>query len=232
VPPRSNAGSPFGALRTRSCSAQQVCQSEARGPLLAALRDAEARGLDVEGVFRTLSLFVRSTTLRTLLPSSTHAWRLGHTLPARSGERARLYRRDHPRAVGVTDPDMVRALDERAVAVQNRARELAVHAIERRETWVLCLGAAPVDRARHERWLKAVSTVAAYRERWNIADDGPFGPGGAVRTLDAHGHRRRAELAIADALRLSNEDREHRRPHKLSTLPAEFVRELSAGIEL
>jgi len=136
-----------------------------------------------------------------------------------------------PRAVGVTDPDMVRALDERAVAVQNRARELAVHAIERRETWVLCLGAAPVDRARHERWLKAVSTVAAYRSVGTLLMTDPSDPG---RRQDARRTwaRRRAELAIADALRLSNEDREHRRPHKLSTLPAEFVRELSAGIEL
>ncbi|MFZ2055828.1 MAG: hypothetical protein WAV54_00260 [Acidimicrobiales bacterium] len=63
-----------------------------------------------------------------------------------------------PRAGGVTDPDMVRALDERAVAVGHRASELAVHALERRETWVLRLGALPADRANHERWLEAVST--------------------------------------------------------------------------
>jgi hypothetical protein len=45
---------------------------------------------------------------------------------------------------------------------------------------VLRLGAPPADRVKHERWLKAVSTVAAYRERWNIADDRrPLGPGGA-----------------------------------------------------
>ncbi|GEM_PF-316497 len=227
----------WGALLARSgldpVQLEQVCQSEARGPLLAALRDAEARGLDVEGVFPNL------VALRPLddaedpasvIHARVEAW--AHTAGSKRRTSTGFIAGIIPRAVGVTDPDMVRALDERAVAVQNRARELAVHAIERRETWVLCLGAAPVDRARHERWLKAVSTVAAYRERWNIADDGPFGPGGAVRTLDAHGHRRRAELAIADALRLSNEDREHRRPHKLSTLPAEFVRELSAGIEL
>jgi hypothetical protein len=137
-----------------------------------------------------------------------------------------------PRALGVTDPDMVRALEERAVAMGHRAKELAVHALEHRETWVLRLGAPPVDQARHERWLVAVSTVAAYREHWNIADDRrPLGPGGAVRTLEALGHRRRAELAIAEALRLSSDGRGHRRP-QLSAVSTEPVREVPAGIEL
>ncbi len=137
-----------------------------------------------------------------------------------------------PRAVGVTDPDMARALDERERAMRRRARELAEHALERGEIWVLRLGAPPVDRAKQERWLEAVSSIAAYRERWNIGDDRrPLGSGGALRTLDALGHRRRAELAIAEALRLSNGDREHRRP-QLSAMPAEPVWEFPARIEL
>ncbi|MGO9878781.1 MAG: MobF family relaxase [Acidimicrobiales bacterium] len=212
---------------------EQVRQSGARGPLLAALRDAEARGLDVEGVFPKL------VALRSLDDAEDPA-SVMHARVQAWAQTAGLKRRTStgfvagiiPRAVGVTDPDMVRALDERAVAMQNRVRELAVRVLEHREPWVLRLGTPPVDRARRERWLEAVSTVAAYRERWNI-DDGrrPLGPGGAVRTLDAVGHRRRAELAIADALRLSNEDHEPRRP-RFTALPAEPVRELPAGIEL
>jgi hypothetical protein len=212
---------------------EQVRQSEARGPLLAALRDAEARGLDMEGVFPKL-VALRSLDDAEDPASVMHArvqvW--AHTAGSKRRTSTGFVAGIIPRAAGVTDPDVVRALNERAVAMQNRARKLAVRALEHGETWVLHLGAPPVDRAKHERWFKAVSTIAAYRERWNIADDRrPLGPGGAVRPLDAPGHRRRAELAIAEALRLSNEDSGHRRP-QLNALPAEPIRELPAGIEL
>ena len=212
---------------------EQVRRSEARGPLLAAIRDAEARGLAVEGVFPKL------VALRSLDDAEDPA-AVMHARVERWAQTAGSKRRTSagfiagiiPRALGVTDPDMVRALEERAVAMGHRAKELAVHALEHRETWVLRLGAPPVDQARHERWLVAVSTVAAYREHWNIADDRrPLGPGGAVRTLEALGHRRRAELAIAEALRLSSDGRGHRRP-QLSAVSTEPVREVPAGIEL
>ena len=212
---------------------EQVRRSEARGTLLAALRTAEARGLDVEGAFPKL-VALRSLDDAEDPASVMHArvedWAqtAGPKRRTGTGFVAGIV----PRAVGVTDPDMVRALVERERAMRRRARELAVHALERREIWVLRLGAPPVDRAKHERWLEAVSSIAAYRERWNIGDDRrPLGSGGALRTLDALGHRRRAELAIAEALRLSNGDREHRRP-QLSAMPAEPVWEFPARIEL
>ena len=227
----------WGALLDRSGIArvqlERVSQSEARGPLLAALRDAEARGLDVEGAFPTL-VALRSLDEAedpaSVMHARVQAW--ANTAGSKRRTSTGFVAGIIPRAVGVTDPDMVRALDERAVAMQDRARKLAARAIEHRETWVLRLGAPPADRVKHERWLKAVSTVAAYRERWNIADDRrPLGPGGAVRSLDALGHRRRAELAIAKALRFSTEDREHPRS-RFGAVPAEPVRELPAGIEL
>jgi hypothetical protein len=213
----------------------QVRGSEASGPLLAAIRDAEARGLDVEAVFPRL------VALRSLdeaedpaavMHSRVERW--AHTAISKRRTSAGFIAGIVPRAVGVTDPDMVRAFDERAVAMQHRARELAVHALEHRETWVLRLGAPPVDRdrAKLERWLEAVSTVAACQEHWDIADDRrPLGPGGAVTTLEALGHRRRAELAIAEALRLSIDGRENRRP-QLSAILTEPVRELPGSIEL
>ena len=212
---------------------EQVRRSEARGPLFAALRNAEARGLDVDGVFPKL------VALRSLNdaedPASVMRARVedwaqmaGPKRRTGTGFVAGIVRR----AVCVTDPDMVRALNERERAMRRRARELALHALEHRETWVLRLGAPPADRLRHERWLELVSTVAAYREHWDIADDHrPLGPSGAVRTFDGLGHQRRAQLAIAEALRLSREEREHRRP-RLSAVSAEPVRELPARIEL
>ena len=227
----------WGALLQRSgldpVQIKQVHQSDARGPLLAALRNAEARGLDVEDVFPRL---VATRPLEdaedpaAVMRARVERW--ANTAGPKRGMNTGFIAGIIPKAVGVTDPDMVTALDDRAVAIQHRARELAEHALEHRETWALRLGAPPTDRARHERWLEAVSTVAAYREHWNITDDHrPLGSGGAVRTLESLGHRRRAELAVKEALRLSTDGPEHRRSQS-SVLPAGPDRELPARIEL
>jgi len=50
-----------------------------------------------------------------------------------------------PRAAGITDPDMVRALNERDKAIQRRAAALAVQAVERSHAWVRRLGSPPAD---------------------------------------------------------------------------------------
>jgi hypothetical protein len=227
----------WGALLERSgldpVQLEQVRGSEARGPLLAALRNAEARGLDVEGAFPKLVALRSLDDARdpaSVMHARVEGWAqtVGPKRRTGTGFVAGIV----PRPVGVSDPDMVRALNEREHAMRHRARELAVHALEHRETWVLRLGAPPADHVRHERWLELVSTVAAYREHWNIADDHrPLGPVGAVRTLEALGHRRRAEVAVAEALRLSSDGPGHRRP-RLSAVSAEPVRELPARIEL
>jgi len=73
-----------------------------------------------------------------------------------------------PRAAGVTDTDMARGLQERAEALQRRAQELAERAIDQSPLWLRQLGARPSDPLSRERWLEAVKTSAAYRERWNI----------------------------------------------------------------
>ena len=69
---------------------EQVRQSPAYGPLLAALRDAEARGLDVErDLPRGSSQLGRSMTPRTPPRSSATESTVGHRPPDRRGERAR-----------------------------------------------------------------------------------------------------------------------------------------------
>ncbi|MHB1535982.1 MAG: hypothetical protein ACYC1D_15505, partial [Acidimicrobiales bacterium] len=62
-----------------------------------------------------------------------------------------------PRAAGVTDPDMARALGERDEAMERRAQELAREAIERGEVWMRRLGAPPLDPAMRETWTRAAS---------------------------------------------------------------------------
>ena len=186
---------------------EQVRTTDAYGPLLAALRDAEARGLDVETTFPKL------VTARPLSdaddPAAVFHGRVDRWMTAAGSRRqaaANLIAGLVPRAAGVTDPNMVRALDDRDQAMQRRATELAADAIERGQVWVRRLGVPPADPTAQQRWMQAVSTVAAYRDRWRIGNDHrPLGPKGAAKTIEAIGHRRRAQAAIERALQLAGE---------------------------
>ena len=74
-----------------------------------------------------------------------------------------------PRALGVDDEDLARALQERDRAMERRARELAEQALAEGQAWARSLGPAPAEAGRREAWLRAVSTVAAFRDRWELA---------------------------------------------------------------
>jgi len=100
---------------------------------------------------------------------------------------------------------MARGLAERDETMQRRARALAEQA-DRAES---DLGSPARNRAHRtrakERWIEAVATVAAYRDRWNIDDDHlPLGPKGPTRSIDAINQRNLARAAIDRAARLSD----------------------------
>ena len=114
------------------------------------------------------------------------------------------HRRPDPLAVGVTDTDMARGLQERAEALQRRAQELAKRAIDQNPLWLRQLGAPPSDPLCRERWLEAVKTIAAYRERWSISDDArPLDSKNTVRSTEALNQRRLAKAAINTAMRVT-----------------------------
>jgi len=186
---------------------EQVRVSEAHGPLLAALRDAEARGLDVDETFP--KLVVARSLADAEDPAAVLHGRVDRWVAAAGSKRQgamNLIAGLIPRAAGVTDPEMTRALDERDQAMERRARELASEAIERGQVWVRRLGAPPSDPAMRDAWFRAVSTVAAYRERWGIgADHWPLGAESAVKTIEGIGHRKRAQAAAERALRLAGQ---------------------------
>jgi hypothetical protein len=184
---------------------EQVRQSPAYGPLTAALRDAEVHGLDVE---QTL---LRLVAIRPLDDAGDPAAVLRDRVErwvevAGSSRRAgtSLIAGLIPRALGVTDPDMARGLEERDEAMQRRARVLAEHAIEQNQIWVRRLGIAPTEPRARERWIEAVTTVVAYRDRWNIDDEHlPLGPKGPARSIEAISQRNLARAALDRASRLS-----------------------------
>ena len=146
-----------------------VAASAARGPLFAGLRDAEARGLDVEAALPKL-VAGRSLADAVDVASVLHG-RVDRWSQAAGGRRrptGHLIAGLIPRAQGVTDPDMARALAERDHAMEQRARSLAEEAIAAGHAWLRPFGAPPSEPAKRESWLREVSIVAAYRDRWHI----------------------------------------------------------------
>ena len=209
----------------------EMRRSDAYGPLLAVLRDADGRGLDVEGAFPKL-VAVRSLEdaddPASVMHSRVDRWM--RTGASKRRATPNLIAGLVPAVTGVSDPEMARALDERADAMRRRARELAAHAIGQGQVWVSALGVPPRDHAKREEWFDAVSVVAVYRDRWNIENDPwPLGAGRAAKTPEALGHHKRAEVAVEQAPRLSKSDHLHRS----AQLAAESeMRELPIGIEL
>ena len=85
---------------------------------------------------------------------------------------------------------MARALAERDQAMEARAGIVAIQGIESGQPWAKALGAIPEDPARRARWVREVSTVAAYRDRWHVTGEEIIGrPGDAVsseQTIQRH----------------------------------------------
>jgi hypothetical protein len=145
--------------------------------LFISLRDAEARGLDVDDALPRL-VAGRSLADAADVPSVLHGRvdRWAHLAGGRRRHSEHLIAGLIPRALGVMNPDLARALTERDDAMEQRARSLAAEAIATGESWVRPLGAPPNAPGRREQWLREVSTVAAYRDLWHIEGQGPLGP--------------------------------------------------------
>jgi hypothetical protein len=175
---------------------EAVRSSEAHGPLLAAFREAEATGLDIEAAFPQL-VAVRSLGDAADEAAVLHARVDRLTQAAGSRRRASdgLIAGLIPRVRGVADPDMALALAEREQAMEERARTLASQAVEAREDWVRRLGRAPDDRGQRARWLREVSTIAAYRDRWHVTGPGTLGGGDDVTSVEQRSQLQRALAA-------------------------------------
>jgi hypothetical protein len=75
-----------------------------------------------------------------------------------------------PRATGITDPDVVSALRDRANAIEEHARNLAVDAIDRGDGWLHHFGEVPEVNDHFEPWLRGVVAGMAYLELWGNED--------------------------------------------------------------
>ena len=173
-----------------------VKASTARGPLFAALREAEARRLDVETPLPQLIVgksLADAADVAAVLHSRVDRW--FHAAGGRRRHSEYLIAGLIPRARGVRDPDMARALAERDEAMEQRCRGLAEEAITAGHGWVRALGDPPSESPQRERWLREVSTVAAYRDRWHIEGRRPLGAAPDRENFEQTTQRKRAIAA-------------------------------------
>jgi len=147
----------------------QAKASPAYAVLLAQLRDAENRGFDIHAELPMLVMgrsFGDADDVASVLHHRVDRYvtEVGYPSPPASELVAGIF----PRPTGITDPDVVLALNDRADAIEQRARELATIAIERGDPWVRDFGDAPTTRELYERWVLEVAAGAAYYDRWSI----------------------------------------------------------------
>jgi hypothetical protein len=186
---------------------EHIRESDAYGPLLAALRDAESRGLDVDESFPKLVAtrpLAGAEDAASVLHGRVRRW--AHAAGPRRRASTNLVAGLIPRTAGVADTEMARALVERDRAMERRARESAEVAIERGDPWLRMLGEPPTDPNARRQWMRDVSIVAAYRGRWAIDDDHlPLGSDRAVTSIEEMRQRARAAGAVRRAESLSRE---------------------------
>jgi len=178
--------------------AQQTIASDAYGALVAALQDAEARGLDIKKALPQL-ISARALTNADDIAAVLH-WRVdawAERAASRHQPVPELIVGLIPRAQGVDDPDMRQALQERADAMENRATALLQETIEAQAGWLHRLGTPPADEHLRGHWLRQALVVVAYRDRWDIHSFQPLGD--SAQSSEQAAHHRRAAAAVAEA---------------------------------
>ena len=177
--------------------------SPAYAALLAQLRDAESRGLDIHAELPMLVAgrsFSDADDVANVLHYRVDRYvtGVGYPSPRASDLVAGIF----PRPNGITDPDIVLALIDRADAIEQRARELATIAIEHGDAWVQNFGDAPPTGELYEQWLLEVATGAAYFDRWRIGNPDTL-LDDALVSHEQEAQRRRAQDVAQRARTLS-----------------------------
>lgn len=161
--------------------AETVIADDNFGPLCSALRRAEASGHDVDRLLMRLVLKRGLADAENIAAVLQHRLRLAcSTNRSRQGLDApsqHLIAGFIPEALGPMSSAMRQALDQRKDLIESRAFALAEAALHGRPAWLRRLEDPPGDPARARTWLRSVSTVAAYRDRYQITSDLPLGPG-------------------------------------------------------
>jgi conjugative relaxase-like TrwC/TraI family protein len=172
--------------------------------LLGALRDAENRGLNVEGVLPQLvggRPIDEGKDAAAVLRARVHTWE--RATGGRWQPREDMVAGVVPRAGPVGDEDLGRAIREREGFIAQRARTLAEQAVGASAAWTAPFGGPPADASGGDTWWARIAIIAAYRERWGITSDRALGAKPDIRSAQQAAHRSRALRAGLEALELS-----------------------------
>ena len=190
----------------------QARQSPEWPGLLSALRDAEDRGLDVGSALAELAKLAVSPTEDTaaMLRARLRRWEklAGGNWQPRQDLVAGLV----PRASGIEDPDLAKAVAEREDAIAKRALDLAERAVRSGARWAKAFGTPSLRPAVAQAWWDRLAVVAAYRDRWRINTPSILGEAGDIGSLSQAAHRARAQRAGQEAARLAGLDQQTAAP--------------------
>ncbi|MDN5746411.1 MAG: conjugal transfer protein, partial [Nocardioidaceae bacterium] len=193
--------------------AETVVESAAFGALAAELRRAEANRHDVDRLFPRL-VAARGFGDADDIAAVLHA-RLAHATarPTGSGRVRKtpgLIAGLIPEATGSMSTAMRQALTERRDLIEARADAVLDTALTERAPWTVRLGRLPSDPRRAAAWRRQARVIAAYRDRYQIADDHPVGaaPDATAQKIDAS--RARAALKQVQDLAMPEDRQEER----------------------
>ena len=195
-------------------SAEEVdatTSSTAFGALGAELRRAEADGYDVD------RLLPRLVAARGLADAEDIAAVL-HERVARAISQSRgkgRVRKPLPLIAGLITPavgpladDMRTALRERRALIEQRANALVDDAVRGGAPWLAELGGEQSDPQRTQEWRREARVVAAYRDRYGIADGSALGPEATTAAKRGDASKARAALVRARQLAADAAERE------------------------
>jgi conjugative relaxase-like TrwC/TraI family protein len=192
-------------LRRSGLTAEQhaaVVESTAFGPLAAALRRAEAYHHDLE------SLVPRVVDRHGLDDADDIAAvlryrvdKLATTPPRGCRLRPRLIAGLISEPLGAMSAEDRQAIDQRKALIESRARALLDVGIGGGTAWTHRLGEPPQDPTQREQWVRAATSVAAYRDRYKITSDLPLA--GSAANDAQRADRRRAQIALRETVALS-----------------------------
>jgi len=179
--------------------AKDVLASARRSPewddLVSLLTSAEGRGLPVGATLPRLArLLPAGEGPAVALQAVLLRWEETNGVPPRPRPMvAGLV----PRARGIEDDDLARAVREREQLITRRAQELAEEAVHGGKKWARPFGPPPKGPTVAEAWWDHLAVIAAYRERWNVSGPGILGE--EPSSLRQAIHRERARRAGEEA---------------------------------
>ncbi len=198
--------------------AEDAIASPAFGALTAELRRAEANHHDSEALLPRLVRargFADADDIAAVLQYRVSRATARPAGSGRARKAPRLIAGLIPEATGTISGEFRQALTERRDLIEARATALLDTALTEKQTWTKALGTPPKDAKTAATWRQLASTVAVYRDRYDITDHSPLGTPAAeddAQKIDAA--RAKAALDRARNLVRGAGEEPQRRPER------------------